>query len=434
MSNSQRTKGQNIRFRLKSSQKELKPIYLDLSLGRGKRFRYSIGYSVNPKYWNEQKERVKNAVMVSNSNEINDRISDIESELFGFIAKCDSQQIQINKELLKECLDVFLKKVELKEEKEYDLLTYGRKYVDLKEKELGNSGGVKKYKQTLRLLEDFQKDLGYKLSFKNIDNEFYSEFVDFLNTKEHSRDTGYATNSIGKHIKTIKTFMNSSLEQELHTNFKFKKFKVLVEETTAIYLTEEELQKMLDLDLSKKPKLELARDIFIIGCEIGQRISDYSDMQKHEIVNHKKEKYIKIKQEKTDKQVLCRITEVIEDIMNKRYNGSLPPKISHPLLNSRIKEVGELAEVNSEVNFERTQGGIGVVKKMSKFDLIMGHTARRTFCTLKYMGGVPINDIMELSGHSSIKEFMKYIRNPKEERVSMITNTEAFRKSSLKVS
>ena len=44
-----------------------------------------------------------------------------------------------------------------------------------------------------------------------------------------------------------------------------------------------------------------------------------------------------------------------------------------------------------------------------------------------------VHSIIELSGHTTEKEFMKYIRNPKEERVSQITSSDAFISSSLSV-
>lgn len=46
---------------------------------------------------------------------------------------------------------------------------------------------------------------------------------------------------------------------------------------------------------------------------------------------------------------------------------------------------------------------------------------------------MPIYDIMQLSGHTTVKEFMKYVRNPQEERIAQITSTDAFKNSSILV-
>ncbi len=227
--------------------------------------------------------------------------------------------------------------------------------------------------------------------------------------------------------------MNASIYEDLHTNLKYKKFKILVEVTTAVFLELEELKKLYELDLKDKPHYELARDIFIIGCEIGQRISDYHNLKQYTIIDYSGEKYIKIKQEKTQKEVLCKITPVISRIMKDRYNDSLPPKITEQKLNSYIKIIGKMAEINTQIKNEITRGGSKVIEYKPKYDFIMGHSARRTFCTLKYKAGMQVHSIMELSGHTTVKEFMKYIRNPKEERVSQITETNAFKNSCISI-
>lgn len=290
MKHTKRTRG-TVSFYLRSSSKEEKPISLSYSYGRGKRFVYAIGHSVNPKYWNNQIKKVKNVVAVANSMAIRDLMRDLESEVNSFVADCDSKQIEITNTLLRSHLDVFTRRkvVDKPEVIDTSLISFVKKYIRIKERELGsNSGGVKKYRQTLKQLEEFQESVNYKLDFENIDLEFYSEFVEYLSYKPHIRGVGYAVNTIGKHIKSIRTFMIAAADDELHSNFKFRKFKVIEEDTVAIYLTKEEQKKILELDLSEKPKLQLARDVFLIGCQIGQRISDYYDLQSHEIIKQDK--------------------------------------------------------------------------------------------------------------------------------------------------
>ncbi|MFG6686229.1 phage integrase SAM-like domain-containing protein [Mariniflexile sp. HNIBRBA6329] len=444
MKNSKRAKG-TIAFRLKNSTSEEKPIRLDYSYGRGKRFRYSIGYSVNPEYWNET-GKVKNVNAVRNSDYINKLIRDLETKLEDFVSDCDSKQIEITNPIMKEHLDEFLNKIEKidseKEKVKVDLLSFIKKHIEQKKKELpkaknGNKNNtVKSYEQTLSHLKSFQNEVGFVVDFRTIDSEFYSEFIEYMNLKTYTynkKQRHYSLNTIGKHIKNLKVFMGASLDQELHTNLKYKKFKPLVEITTAIYLELEELKSIYELDLSDKPHYQLARDVFVIGCEMGQRISDYHDLMEQSIVEHQNERYIRVKQEKTKKEVLCKVTPVIEKIMNDRYGGQLPPKIAEQKLNDYIKIVGKEAKINTPIKNEITRGGKRIIEYVPKCDLIMGHSARRTFCTLKYKAGMPVHSIMELSGHSTLKEFMKYIRNPKEERVSQITSSEAFKESCLAV-
>lgn len=445
MENLKRIKGSSPVFRLKDSPNKEKPIRLDYSYGRGNRFRYGIGYSVNPDYWNGEMGKVKNVNAVRNASHINKLIRDLTTVLEDFVADCDSKQIPLANHLMKAHLDEFRNEDEVKFfEKEpaiTGLVSFVEKYIKQKERELPKqkngykNSTVKSYEQTLGHLKGFEEEHEIILSF-DLDNEFYSEFIEYMNSKTYiynKKKKYYSFNTIGKQIKNLRIFMGAALEQELHTNLKYKKFKVLVEITTAIYLDSEDLKKMFELDLKYAPHLDLARDVFIIGCEIGQRISDYHNLSEQPIVKHRNERFIKIKQEKTNKEVLCKITPVIEKLMNEKYEGKLPPKISEQKLNDYIKIVGEKAGINLLVKSEITRGGKRVVEFIPKYNLIMGHTARRTFCTLKHKAGMPVHSIMELSGHSTLKEFMKYIRNPKEERVSQITSSKAFKDSCIDV-
>lgn len=442
-----RTKGAAPVFRLKmdSNSKE-KPIRLDYSYGKKDRFRYAIGYAVNPEYWNKEKGKVRNVLAVSNSSTINNLIDDLAKELRKFVDECISNQIPLSNPIMKAHLDNFRNEKETfdieKEEEIVTLVSFIKKYIKQKEKELPKAANgyknntVKSYEQTLGHLEGFQKHFEVTLDF-DLDSEFYSDFIEYMSSKTYQfskqEKRYYSLNTIGKQIKNLRVFLGAALMEDMHSNQKYKKFKVLVEITTAVYLEIDELQSIYELDLSNSPHLELARDVFIIGCEIGQRISDYHNLRKHEIVEYENESYIKIRQEKTDKDVLCKITPVIEKIMNERYGGLLPPKITEQKLNDYIKIIGEEAGVKTQIKNEITRRGRRVVEYKAKYELLMGHTARRTFCTLKHKAGIPVHSIMELSGHTTIKEFKKYIRNPKEERVSQITSSDAFQNSCIVV-
>ena len=61
-------------------------------------------------------------------------------------------------------------------------------------------------------------------------------------------------------------------------------FSIPTEEPTKIYLSENDIRTMKDLDLSDDKTMELARDIFLMGCYTGQRISDYNRLSGIDIV------------------------------------------------------------------------------------------------------------------------------------------------------
>lgn len=109
--------------------------------------------------------------------------------------------------------------------------------------------------------------------------------------------------------------------------------------------------------------------------------------------------------------------------MNLRYNGLPPKKILEKDLNKNIKIVGKLLEFTENVECISKKGGQEIVEYIEKYQLIHSHTARRSFCTNNYKKGNSVTDIMHFSGHTTEREFYKYIRIIGEERASHIVDS-----------
>ena len=219
-----------------------------------------------------------------------------------------------------------------------------------------------------------------------------------------------SNNTIGKHIKTLKTFLNEATEQGINSNIKFrsKRFRAAREDTDSIYLTEEELDQIYNLDLSNNKRLEKARDLFIVGCWTGLRFSDFTQISRH---NNKGDQ-IKIKTQKTGREVVIPIHQTVKEIMSK-YNSqnNLPPSITNQKLNVYIKEIGKkVPALKSKVSFSYTMNGLKIKTEKEKYNLITTHTARRSFATNNYLIGVPTYTIMAITGHSTEKAFLRYIK------------------------
>ena len=86
-----------------------------------------------------------------------------------------------------------------------------------------------------------------KLDFKDIDLDFYLDFQKFLSDKKQM-----AVNTIGSRIKNLKAILNHATEYGANDklDFKKKRFKILKEETDAIYLTVNELNILESLELT----------------------------------------------------------------------------------------------------------------------------------------------------------------------------------------
>jgi hypothetical protein len=102
-------------------------------------------------------------------------------------------------------------------------------------------------------------------------------------------------------------------------------------------------------------------------------------------------------------------------------------------VNENIKKIGLKAKITEMIQVEKNKGGLKVKKSVKKCNLIMTHTARRTGCSLMYLAGIPILDIMKISGHRTPREFLKYIRIGKEETAVSLSSHPYFMGNALKV-
>ena len=101
-------------------------------------------------------------------------------------------------------------------------------------------------------------------------------------------------------------------------------------------------------------------------------------------------------------------------------------KLNNPDINEYIKEAGRKAEINEQVTIRKTIGGKKMVETVPKYSLIVSHTARRSFCTNAYLSKMPTIDIMSISGHSTEREFYKYIKVTSQERAIKIADSVFF--------
>lgn len=286
---------------------------------------------------------------------------------------------------------------------------------------------LRAYTIALKFLKDFQLDYKYKVNFDTINMEFYNLFVEYLENKN------YKTNYIGKQIITLKTILNSATIDGVNTNLKYKskEFQSLLEDTNKIYLTLNELKEIEDLDLSNNPRLDKARDLFLLLCYTGQRVQSLTD-----IVNPKKrdDNYIRLKQGKTSKLVSIPILPPVRKILNKYEKLSA---ITDQRLNNYIKEVCQMLPSLNETETTLTKKlGMTYYSKVPKYKLVSTHTGRRSFSTNFYLNGkFPISVIMKITGHSKETTFFKYIRMSPDDGASAFLNiyNKNLSKESLKV-
>lgn len=396
--------------------KEPQTIYFCYRDGRNTKFDASIKNTVMVDDWDSQKEKVRERVKIKNHVQINSLITNLSHHFNGFKNDNTSNGVTASYNEVREHFNQFFKKPEPEPEPEPrkpTIFEYFEIYLNKPQTQRKLSHGtIKSYNLSKTFLQRFNDEVRV-FDFSDINMDWYNEFVEWCEGQ------GYSKNYIGKHIKILKRILKDALAKGVTQNNSFfdDDFKVLREEVENVYLNDKELKKVFEIDLKAHPRHELARDLFIIGCYTGLRISDYNNLSVRNIIEVKGRKLISVFPKKTfkdRKKVAVPMHHYIEEIF-KKYNDSPPPSMPEQNLNKLIKDVAEWAEIDNVIYYIKTVGGKEIQVKDYKFNLIKSHTARRSFCTNAYLDKMEILDIMSISGHSSQKTFLNYIKATPEE-------------------
>ncbi|SDK79434.1 Site-specific recombinase XerD [Salinimicrobium catena] len=408
----------NAKFILKEPKAKEETLIYMLFRYQYKRFKYSTGEKILPKFWNVDKQRVKETKQFREYPEFNARLNNFETAINTAFRKLLNDGIQPNNTILKKTFEAELSGNILQGNK-LTLLEFIKNYIE-ESKAHKKEGTVKVYTTAYRYLKKYSAYLNKEIDFHSINLEFYNQYVSFLSL-EHK----LASNTVGKHIKTLKTFMNEATDRGYNTNLAFKKrkFKTLREESDSIYLTLDELEKFEKLDLSASPRLEKVRDLFLIGCYTGLRFSDFTQIKPENIITEKS--IIQVRTQKTGERVSIPLHKTVKKILAK-YDNHLPKAYTNQVMNRYLKDVASLAGLKETVETTITRGG-KVEKTLSKkYDLVSTHTARRSFATNLYLADVPSISIMKITGHKSERSFLQYIRVTQEQNADKLVNHPFF--------
>ena len=259
------------------------------------------------------------------------------------------------------------------------------------------------YRSTLKHLKAFHTYWGRKPSFRNMDANFYDGLTSYF-----FEELEMANSTAGKYIKTLKTFLHWATDQGYGPNPAFIKWVVFRDDTEIIYLSDEELQRLYQLDLRNNTRLDHIRDCFCFQCFTGVRYSDLAQLKPE----HIKGDTIVLNTIKTRKTVKIPIISQAREIIDK-YEGqyiNLLPVISNIKYNIYLKELAQLAGLDSLETIIHYRGGRRVETTFEKWELVTTHTGRRTFITLSLQKGMRPEVLMKVTGHSSIKTLMRYVK------------------------
>lgn len=387
------------------------PIFLMYRV-KGKKFKTFTKQKATPKQWNRNKQRVKSAY--TESEEINDELDKLEAKLKQTVRSLRHEEEDFD---ISDVKERFLGQTPRKKKK--NLFSYFEHFITMKA-DSQQRKTVQEYQTIVNDLKDYEVHYNEKLSFKKIDNQFFSQYLSFL-----AKEKQNSINTVHKKISTLRTLLNGATKDGYNTNLKYKDFKVKKIQTEKVTLTEEELKAFIQLDLSNNPRLEKVRDMFCFCCTSSIRFSDLRNLKKEAIIKTKDEygNYtyaIRTHAVKTKAKIFVPLTEYPLSIINKyleqteqskrKGTGTIIfPRISNQKFNAYLKEIGQLAGLDQEIIVPKFVGSSRTEEVFKKYELLSSHAARRTFGTLAKRRKMDNRVLQKIMGHKDIRTTMQYV-------------------------
>lgn len=374
-------------YKSKSNSKGEAPIFIRLTLD-GKKTEISTGKFIPLKIWDSSNGMVLGKDKIA--KQINEEIQNIKSKIQRIHSQFEMAEQAYTLDTIKNKL---LGKSDSQQKSLMQIFAHHNKQYSQRVGKEHSAGTMRHYQVAERKLHAFLKS-EYKrtdILLSELDHRFVANFDFYLKTKDNCQNN----TAIG-HIKKLKKVVSECVANGWIERNPFANFKCKSTEGTREYLIDEEINLLASKDLSRIPRLEVVRDLFLFGVYTGLSYSDIEKLTPNDITyGVDGERWICTPRVKTKREsqimLLPQAMMVIEkykECIESKAKGKLLPVKSNQKLNAYLKELADIC---------------GITKNLSC------HIARHTFATtITLNNGVPMETVSKMLGHSSIRTTQIY--------------------------
>lgn len=263
-----------------------------------------------------------------------------------------------------------------------DFFTHYIKYASSRR----TSGTREAYRQTLRRMEAFDKDIRTR-TFEDINKRWLTDFEAFM------AQTAHSANSRAFHFRNIRAVFNDALDEEITKAYPFRKFKIRKEPTAKRSLSMEQLRTLATFPCEEYQKQY--RDIFMLmfyligvnAVDLFKAKRDAVSDGRFEYIRSKTYKPYSIKIEPEAKVLLEKYKgkEHLISVMDTRNDY----KAYLHRMNDALKRIGDVSVCNSK--------GKKVYKPL--FPKISQYWCRHSWATIAAKLEIPKETIAAALGH-----------------------------------
>ena len=359
------------------------PVYCRITID-GKEARFAMKKDIDPKLWNvkDGKATGKSA----ESSEVNALLETTKAGIYKIYRDVQERENFVSAEKVK---NVFLGI----DSKQHTLL----KTFDEHNKEQYSLIGKKIVKATyLRYcylktrLSEFliEKHNLSDIPLGEVNYQFIRDFELYLLTVRGNKQS-----TVAQSLILLKLIMELAYKNDWILKNPFVNYKIEDEKSERGYLTQREVEILMDRKLVKK--LEQTRDVFIFCCFTGLSYIDVFKLSKEQIhLSIDGQQWIMGKREKTGMDYFIPMMDIPKKILEKYRNrvfknGKLLPVKVSSTMNNHLKEIAEICGITKHLTF---------------------HLSRHTFATLTMSKGVSLESVGKMLGHKNIQTTQIYAK------------------------
>ncbi|MBT9391791.1 site-specific integrase [Hymenobacter sp. NST-14] len=368
------------------------PVYLRIIKDRKSKY-ISIGLRVKPQDWNSDLCKVKKSH--PNMGRTNAFIATKVAEAEGVALDLQRESkfvspVQIKKVIMGQSTGSFLK--------------YFAQYLTALEKQ----GKISTMSKATAVYSKLKSFLGTS------DLLFDEVTVNFLNQYEaHLRDElGNSVNTIYSNIKIFRKLFNDAMGEDLvsYERNPFRKWKIKQEKTNKSFLTEEELELIVQLPLKEGSKLWHHRNLFVFATYAGGlRISDLLQLKWGNFSGT----HIRLAMHKTGDPVSIFLpNKALEILQYYRQGEQKKSTYIFPFFNSDTdySDPRVLYKAISSATAYANKNLKTIISRTGIETPVSFHSSRHTFATRALNKNASMEQVSKLMGHSSIRTTQIYAK------------------------
>ena len=252
-------------------------------------------------------------------------------------------------------------------------------------KRLGKERTAENYTTALNSFKRFRN--GEDVSLGEMDSDMMAEYEAYLKLR------GVTMNSVSFYNRILRAVYNRAVEKELTTQrYPFRHVYTGIDKTVKRAIPLSAIRKIRELDLSSKPSLDFARDMFLFSFYTrGMSFIDMAFLRTSDL----RDGILSYRRRKTGQQLFIRWEKSMQEIVDKypaNENGYLLPVIKAcgnerlqygnalRLINNRLKEIAVLAGLHGSLTM---------------------YVARHSWASIARNQNIPLSVISAGMGHDS---------------------------------